>query len=176
MSLMEKIKKNSTIKETSILTDSRFFNTKELIQTTVPALNVALSGKLDGGLTPGLTVFAGPSKHFKTAFALLLSTSNSCALGGLYRHSYRRNGLKGGKVKNLVHWEVLYRHNYCTGEMKLCVARAGVRACSAFFCLKRSIHAPKHCCNQPFARFRDLSTDSHHCKTPKATGQRRTEC
>jgi RecA/RadA recombinase len=34
-----------------------------------------LSGRLDGGLTPGLTVFAGPSKHFKTAFALLLAKS-----------------------------------------------------------------------------------------------------
>jgi RecA/RadA recombinase len=38
-------------------------------------INVALSGRLDGGLTPGLTVFAGPSKHFKTAFALLLAKS-----------------------------------------------------------------------------------------------------
>jgi RecA/RadA recombinase len=34
---------------------------------------VALSGSLEGGLTPGLTVFAGPSKHFKTAFSLLLA-------------------------------------------------------------------------------------------------------
>jgi len=41
----------------------------------VPALNVALSGKLDGGLTPGLTIFAGPSKHFKTAFAMMLVKS-----------------------------------------------------------------------------------------------------
>jgi RecA/RadA recombinase len=38
-------------------------------------LNVALSGKLDGGLTPGLTIFAGPSKHFKTAFAMMLVKS-----------------------------------------------------------------------------------------------------
>lgn len=73
MSLLEKLKKNSTIKETSTLTDSKFFNAKDLIQTSVPALNVALSGRLDGGLTPGLTVFAGPSKHFKTAFSLLLA-------------------------------------------------------------------------------------------------------
>lgn len=73
MSLKEKLRKNSTIKETNILTESKFFNTKDLIQTSVPALNVALSGKLDGGLTPGLTVFAGPSKHFKTAFAMLLT-------------------------------------------------------------------------------------------------------
>lgn len=75
MSLMDKLKKNSTIKDTSILTESKFFQTKDLIQTSVPALNVALSGKLDGGLTPGLTVFAGPSKHFKTAFSLLLAKS-----------------------------------------------------------------------------------------------------
>jgi RecA/RadA recombinase len=36
---------------------------------------VALSGKLDGGLTPGLTMWAGPSKHFKTAFSLLMAKS-----------------------------------------------------------------------------------------------------
>ena len=70
--LLDKLQKNSTIKDTNILTDSKFFNDKDLIQTSVPAVNVALSGKLDGGLTPGLTVFAGPSKHFKTAFAMLL--------------------------------------------------------------------------------------------------------
>ena len=75
MSLMERLKKNSTIKDTAILTESKFFTTKDLIQTSVPALNVALSGRLDGGLTPGLTVFAGPSKHFKTAFSLLLAKS-----------------------------------------------------------------------------------------------------
>jgi len=75
MSLIDRIKKNSTIKETNVLADSKLFSTKDLIQTSVPALNVALSGKLDGGLTPGLTVFAGPSKHFKTAFAMLLIKS-----------------------------------------------------------------------------------------------------
>jgi RecA/RadA recombinase len=36
---------------------------------------VALSGRLDGGLTPGLTMWAGPSKHFKTAFSLLMAKS-----------------------------------------------------------------------------------------------------
>ena len=73
MSLIDKLKKNSTIKESEILTQSKFFTSKDLIQTPVPALNVALSGRLDGGLTPGLTVFAGPSKHFKTAFAMMLA-------------------------------------------------------------------------------------------------------
>lgn len=75
MSLLEKLKKNSTIKETEILEKSKFFNKKDMIQTSVPMMNVALSGSLEGGLTPGLTVFAGPSKHFKTAFSLLLAKS-----------------------------------------------------------------------------------------------------
>lgn len=71
--LLQKLKKNTTIKETAVLAESKFFNAKDMIQTSVPMFNVALSGRLDGGLTPGLTVFAGPSKHFKTAFALLLA-------------------------------------------------------------------------------------------------------
>ena len=75
MSLLDKLKKNSTIKETEILQKSKFFNKKDMIQTSVPMMNVALSGSLEGGLTPGLTVFAGPSKHFKTAFSLLLAKS-----------------------------------------------------------------------------------------------------
>ena len=75
MSLINKLRKNSTIRETEVLTDSKFFTAKDMIQTPVPMINVALSGRLDGGLTPGLTVFAGPSKHFKTAFAMLLAKS-----------------------------------------------------------------------------------------------------
>ena len=71
MSLLDKLKKNSTIKETEVLNKSKFFSKKDMIQTSVPMMNVALSGSLEGGLTPGLTVFAGPSKHFKTAFSLL---------------------------------------------------------------------------------------------------------
>lgn len=75
MSLLDKIKKNSTIKDTAILSESKFFTKKDMIQTPIPALNIALSGKLDGGLTPGLTMWAGPSKHFKTAFSLMMARS-----------------------------------------------------------------------------------------------------
>jgi RecA/RadA recombinase len=75
MSLLEKLKKNSTIKDTAILSKSKFFNEKDMVQTGVPMINVALSGRLDGGLTPGLTMWAGPSKHFKTAFSLLMAKS-----------------------------------------------------------------------------------------------------
>lgn len=75
MSILDKIKKNSSIKESAILSKSKFFNAKDMIPTAVPIINVALSGKLDGGLTPGLTMWAGPSKHFKTAFSLLMAKS-----------------------------------------------------------------------------------------------------
>jgi len=44
-----------------------------MVPTEVPMINVALSGKLDGGIIPGLTMWAGPSKHFKTAFSLLMA-------------------------------------------------------------------------------------------------------
>ena len=75
MSLLEKILKNSTIKTTSTLDESKVFKQQEEVTTPIPAINVAVSGKLDGGFLPGVTVFAGPSKHFKTAFALLLGKS-----------------------------------------------------------------------------------------------------
>ena len=75
MSLINKLKKNSTIEHTAILSKSTLLKEKDVIPTSVPMVNVALSGKLDGGLTPGITVLAGPSKHFKTAFALLMASS-----------------------------------------------------------------------------------------------------
>ena len=75
MSILDKIRKNSSIKESAILSKSKFFLDKDMIPTAVPIINVALSGKLDGGLTPGLTMWAGPSKHFKTAFSLLMAKS-----------------------------------------------------------------------------------------------------
>lgn len=73
MSLIDKIRKNTTVKETEILATSKFFAKKDMIPTSIPVVNVALSGRLDGGLTPGLTMWAGPSKHFKTAFSLLMA-------------------------------------------------------------------------------------------------------
>jgi RecA/RadA recombinase len=75
MSILDKIKKNSTIKESAVLAQSKFFQKKDMIPTSIPIINVALSGRLDGGLTPGLTMWAGPSKHFKTAFSLLMAKS-----------------------------------------------------------------------------------------------------
>ena len=73
MSLLDKIVKNSTIKMTAPLLDSKVYGKKDMAPTQVPMVNVALSGRIDGGLTPGLLVLAGPSKHFKSAFALLMA-------------------------------------------------------------------------------------------------------
>jgi methionine--tRNA ligase beta chain len=75
MSILEKIKKNTTIKDSAILAQSKFFTRKDMVPTSIPIINVALSGRMDGGLTPGLTMWAGPSKHFKTAFSLLMARS-----------------------------------------------------------------------------------------------------
>jgi RecA/RadA recombinase len=72
---MDKLKKNSKIKTTEVLSQSKFFNEKDMVPTNVPMINVALSGSIDGGLSSGLTVLAGPSKHFKTSFALLMAAS-----------------------------------------------------------------------------------------------------
>lgn len=75
MSLISRLIKNSTIEDTSILTESKVYGKKDMIVTSVPMVNVALSGAVDGGLTPGLTVLAGPSKHFKSAFSLLMAAA-----------------------------------------------------------------------------------------------------
>lgn len=73
MSLMDKLKKNTTVKEADTLENSQFFKPKDMAQTDVPAINIALAGRLDGGVSPGLLVLAGPSKHFKTNFSLKMA-------------------------------------------------------------------------------------------------------
>lgn len=73
--LLDRLKKNSTIKEANVLEKSKFFIDKDMISTSVPAINVALSGSFSGGLTPGLTVFSGVSKMFKSGFSLFLAKS-----------------------------------------------------------------------------------------------------
>jgi len=75
MSLIEKLVKNSTIKLTAPIMDSKVYGKKDMAPTPVPMVNVALSGRIDGGLVPGLLVLAGPSKHFKSAFALLMAAA-----------------------------------------------------------------------------------------------------
>jgi hypothetical protein len=72
--LLDRLKKNSKNQDTAVLSTSKVFNT-EFIPTDIPMLNAALSGDLEGGLTPGLTVISGPSRHFKSCFSLLMAAS-----------------------------------------------------------------------------------------------------
>ena len=72
---MDKLQKNSRIKESSQLDKSKLFSNKDMVTTPDPMINVALSGDPDGGLSSGLTVLAGPSKHFKTSFGLLMAAA-----------------------------------------------------------------------------------------------------
>ena len=73
--LLDKLKKASTVKQTAVLSKSTLFNKKDMVSTDIPILNIALSGSIDGGLTPGLTVIAGPSKHFKSNLALVMASA-----------------------------------------------------------------------------------------------------
>lgn len=75
MSLLDKLKKNSTIKEANVLSKSKFFNEKDVTQTSVPAINIAFSGSLNGGFPSGCHQFVGESKSFKTGFSLLCAKS-----------------------------------------------------------------------------------------------------
>ena len=77
---MDKLKKNSKLKATEVLSKSKFFNEKDMVPTDVPMINVALSGSVDGGITPCLTVLAGPSKHFKTSFAFIVTVDTSLVM------------------------------------------------------------------------------------------------
>jgi len=73
-SIMDKLKKNSKL-DSEVITKSKYYGKKEQSPTDVPMLNVALSGSVDGGLSPGVTILAGPSKHFKTSFSLKIASS-----------------------------------------------------------------------------------------------------
>jgi RecA/RadA recombinase len=64
------MQKSGSIKGAAVLSESSFFNAKDVIPTDLPILNIAFSGSLDGGLIPGLTIFAGLSKSFKTLLGL----------------------------------------------------------------------------------------------------------
>lgn len=69
MSLLEKMMKAGSIKGT-LASESKMFSQKDFIKTNLPILNIAFSGSLDGGLVPGLTVIAGPSKSYKSLLTL----------------------------------------------------------------------------------------------------------
>ncbi|QJT71751.1 recombination protein [Shewanella phage Thanatos-1] len=70
--LKDRLIKASTSKMTAQLSKSKFFNDKDVVRTKIPMLNIAISGALDGGMQSGMTIFAGPSKHFKSNMGLTM--------------------------------------------------------------------------------------------------------
>ena len=73
--LLNRLKKATVVKESSDLASSTVINSLDTIPTPIPALNIAFSGRVDGGFTSGLTIFCGASATFKSAFALLCAKS-----------------------------------------------------------------------------------------------------
>lgn len=72
MSLMDRILKNSTIGATT-LDKSGIYKEPVYITTPVPIINLALSGKIEGGLTSGITTIAGQSRSFKSTLAIIMA-------------------------------------------------------------------------------------------------------
>lgn len=70
MSLLDKLSKVGI--KSSALKDSEVYFDREIVSIEqAPIVNVALGGELDSGLGSGVTVLAGPSKHFKSNTGLL---------------------------------------------------------------------------------------------------------
>lgn len=70
MSLIDKMLKTGSTSGAAVMSKSSFFKEKDFVKTQHPILNIAFSGEVDGGLTSGLTIFAGDSKTFKSALSL----------------------------------------------------------------------------------------------------------
>ena len=66
---MEKLLKTGSVGST-ILSESEIFKDKDLVRASLPIINIAFSGRVDGGFAPGLTILAGESKTFKSALSL----------------------------------------------------------------------------------------------------------
>lgn len=69
--LLKRMQKNSVVKKASAMHESEILLNQKCINLPVPIMNVAYSGRLDGGIKPGLHMVAGPSKHFKSNLCLV---------------------------------------------------------------------------------------------------------
>jgi len=68
--LMKKVLKNTKNPYVDTLEKSELLDKSDPIVTEIHALNVILSGEVDGGFNCGITTIAGQSKNFKTLFGL----------------------------------------------------------------------------------------------------------
>lgn len=70
--LMNRMKKKSVIPQTQTLSKSKFFTDRDSVITDIPIVNLALAGSFTKGLGSGITMIAGPSKHFKSNLGLVM--------------------------------------------------------------------------------------------------------
>ncbi len=68
-SLMSKMLKLGN-DDSAIMSESIYFKAPDYVDTNIPIINIAFSGKLNGGMVPGVTIVAGESKSFKTLISL----------------------------------------------------------------------------------------------------------
>jgi len=71
MSVLNTLLKNTSTPFARTINDSFVTDNSEVhFPSDIPMLNVAFSGSMDKGYQSGVTVWAGPSKHFKSMYAL----------------------------------------------------------------------------------------------------------
>lgn len=70
---IDKILKSTGNKYGAAIKDSDSMERETLFSTDIPILNVALSGDIDDGMSPGLLQLVGESKTFKTLYMLLMA-------------------------------------------------------------------------------------------------------
>lgn len=75
MSLLNELKQTGVSQDASVLSESMFFNNITTVSTDLPILNLAFSGDFSGGIVPGISIFAGASKSFKSMLALMCMKS-----------------------------------------------------------------------------------------------------
>lgn len=68
--MLERLLKKGAAKNSFMLSESPSFQDQDVIPTSLPILNAALSGSIQGGITPGVTILAGPSQCFKSMLGL----------------------------------------------------------------------------------------------------------
>lgn len=71
--LIDRLIKASGNEFADTVQSSEVIHNKDFITTPIPALNIALSGEVDGGLGSGVMQIVGESKSFKTLFCLILA-------------------------------------------------------------------------------------------------------
>lgn len=105
---MDRLKKVNTLDGSEVLENSKFF-VEEFHDTGIPALNIAMSGRPDGGYSKGSTLIGGESATFKSLFCLHMA---KCHLdnfddalfvffdveGGLNLNSFRSMGVDMSRV------------------------------------------------------------------------------